>query len=257
MNFTQELVSNGIQRNFPLKELRKRILRIAASYIGQTTYGPRQGFNDAAFEQKMKNVGWVAPWHYCNFFVRLVYKEALTTGNQYVNSTLNYPGNWDGRLTHLKDIRKWSRTSFGMQDPYVERTRINYQVVNRYVNITDYSMVNWGRSVEPKNGFYTNKRSGQPNNLKIATQNSQRIVLPGDIITFDWEDSGRYNDHIGIYVCPADINCNKIICIEGNTTPYNQLNGVYKQVREAKLINGFGQLTVFPTNVRQETPQQP
>ena len=75
--------------NDPHVELRKRILKIAASYIGQTTYSSRKGFNDSAFESKMKNVGWSTTQHYCNYFCILVYKEALTTGNQYVNSTLN------------------------------------------------------------------------------------------------------------------------------------------------------------------------
>jgi len=251
MNIATEIASNGIKPNQPFKELRKRILQIAASYIGQTTYNSRKGFNDTAFEQKMKNVGWASTNHYCNFFCRLVYKEALTTGNQYVNSTLNYPGNWEGRLVHLKDIKKWKRGEYGMEDPYVEHTRSNYQLVSRYVNITDYSMTNWGTNSEEPEGVATTKREGQPKNLKYVTENSKRIVLPGDIITFDWSNSGRYNEHIGIYVCPADINCNNIITIEGNTTPTDKVNGVYKRVRAASLINGFGQLTVYPTNITQ------
>tara|TARA_R110001592_G_scaffold330169_1_gene612278 strand:- start:944 stop:1705 length:762 start_codon:yes stop_codon:yes gene_type:complete len=250
MDIATEINSNGIKSNSPLKELRKRILQIAASYIGQTTYNTRKGFNDAAFEQKMKNVGWQSNLHYCNNFVRLVYKEALTTGNQYVNSTLNYPGNWDGRLTHLKDIKAWKRKSFGMEDPFVEHTRYNYQLLSRYVNITDYSMTNWGTDSNKPLGIATSKRKGQPKNLKYVTENSQRIVLPGDIITFDWSNSGRYNDHIGLYVCPADINCKRIITIEGNTTPKGKVNGVWKCSRSAESINGFGQLTVLPTNVQ-------
>jgi len=236
--------------NLAFIELRKRILRIAASYIGQTTYTSgekrRAGFDDAAFEAKIKNVGWSSGQHYCNYFCRLVYKEALTNGNQYVNSTLNYPGNWEGRFGHLKDIRAWKRPKYGYLDPTVENTRKNYELVSRYVNITNYPMSKWGKQTT------TSKRKGFASNIKIATSPIQNLVLPGDIITFDWDNSGRYNDHIGIYVAPADAECNKIITIEGNTTPSGKRNGCYKCIRSASLINGFGQLTVLPKNINKE-----
>ena len=237
------------------KELRKRILRIAASYIGQTTYvkdgKKRYGFDDAAFETKMKNVGWQSTQHYCNYFCRLVYKEALTTGNQYVNSTLNYPGNWEKKLGHLKNVRTWKRSdtqAFGMLDPLVENTRKDYQLVQRYINITDYPISKWGTQTT------TSKRKGFAKNIAEASNPNQPFILPGDIITFDWDNSGRYNDHIGIYLAPADANCNRIITIEGNTGSGQKgsRNGCYKRIRPASDINGFGQLTVLPFNIQKQ-----
>jgi signal peptidase I len=234
------------------KELRKRILRIAASYIGQTTYvknGKRRyGFDDLAFETKMKNVGWQSTQHYCNYFCRLVYKEALTTGNQYVNSTLNYPDNWEGRFKHLKDIRKWKRGTFGLLDPQVENTRKNYQLVHRYINITNYPMSKWGTQTA------TSKRAGFAPNIVEASNPNQPYILPGDIITFDWNNKERYNQHIGIYLAPANANCTKIITIEGNcgSGQTSSRNGCYKRIRSAGDINGFGQLTVLPRNIQKQ-----
>ena len=70
--------------------------------------------------------------------------------------------------------------------------------------------------------------------------------MPGDIITFDFDNSERYNDHIGIYVAPANAECTKIICIEGNTGGgKSNKNGVWKKIRNAGSINGFGQLTTL------------
>ena len=222
--------------NDPHVELRKRILKIAASYIGQTTYSSRKGFNDSAFESKMKNVGWSTTQHYCNYFCILVYKEALTTGNQYVNSTLNYPGNWTGNLGYLKGIKEWKRKQWGLLDPQVENTRKNYQLLSRYINVTQYPMAKWGAETS------TSKRAGFAPNIKSATS-TPHTVMPGDIITFDWKNDGRYNDHIGIYVAPADAQCKNIITIEGNTN--SNPNGCFKKVRAASLINGFGQLTTI------------
>ena len=50
---------SGYQKGNELKDLRKRILEIAASYVGQTNYGgkARTGMNDPDFESKIKGVG--------------------------------------------------------------------------------------------------------------------------------------------------------------------------------------------------------
>ena len=249
------MADNSIYSAVPplaFKELRKRVLRIAASYIGQTTYvkdnKSRYGFDDSAFETKMKNVGWSSTQHYCNYFCRLVYKEALTTGNQYVNSTLNYPDNWEGRFGYLKDIREWKRPKYGYSDPTVENTRKNYQLVHRYINVTNYPMSKWGTQTA------TSKRKGFAANIAEASNPNQPFILPGDIITFDWSNNERYNDHIGIYLAPANASCTKIITIEGNTSSgqSNSRNGCYKRIRNASTINGFGQMTVLPFNVQKQ-----
>jgi len=58
---------------------------------------------------------------------------------------------------------------------------------------------------------------------------------PGDIVIFDWNGDSRH-DHTGIFV---EMDGNKVICIEGNTSPDhrgNQSNGggVYKRIRDKK-----------------------
>ena len=62
-------------------------------------------------------------------------------------------------------------------------------------------------------------------------------ILPGDAVYFNWTDSSRYVDHIGIYLCPASSDGSYIWTIEGNIS-----NGVYKKRRKSTLVQGIGQL---------------
>lgn len=49
---------------------------IALTYLGQTEKPKNSGFNDAEFEKKMKQVGFIKTHAWCAYFVELVFKEA-------------------------------------------------------------------------------------------------------------------------------------------------------------------------------------
>lgn len=49
---------------------------VAQKYIGQTEKPGNMGFNDADFERKMKEVGFVKGHAWCSYFCELVFKEA-------------------------------------------------------------------------------------------------------------------------------------------------------------------------------------
>ena len=82
--------------------------------------------------------------------------------------------------------------------------------------------------------------------LKLAI--SQHKVLPGDAIYFDWaKRKPGYSDtsHIGIYLCPGDINCTSIWTLEGNAPSdgNRKIQGVFKKHRKNPgYIRGFGRL---------------
>lgn len=49
---------------------------VALQYLGQTEKPKNSGFNDAEFERRMKEVGFVSGHAWCSYFVELVFKEA-------------------------------------------------------------------------------------------------------------------------------------------------------------------------------------
>lgn len=49
---------------------------VAQQYLGQTEKPGNMGFNDADFERKMKEVGFVKGHAWCAYFTELVFKEA-------------------------------------------------------------------------------------------------------------------------------------------------------------------------------------
>jgi hypothetical protein len=92
-----QIVNNSGTTN----DLRKRIIRIAASYIGQTELpGANPGWYDPRFETKMLNLP--QPWYvggaWCNYFCNLSWQEAYTTGNALVPPTTAYKSIWDTKL---------------------------------------------------------------------------------------------------------------------------------------------------------------
>jgi len=254
---------------YKFKNLRKRILEIGASYVGQVTENKKIGkdwtrayFEDPKFEKKMREVGWFLKQknpnighHYCNNFVRLVYKEAMSEGNSYVSSTTARPNTWNNRgsggylvppvnVDGGTNIEEWvgsGQKTYGAQNPLVESTRKSYQIPNRYVSITNNPTFDKGIS--------GNKNLGSAIKMKEYTESNK--ILPGDFVTFDWnaasdnksssKSSGRFNQHIGIYIAPATSDYSKIYCIEGNCTS-NGRNGVWIKTRNISTVNGFGQL---------------
>jgi len=92
-----QIVANSGTTN----ELRKRIVKIAASYVGQTELpGNNLGWYDPRFEVKMKSL--TVPWQlthaWCNYFTNLCWTEAYTTGNSIVPSTTLYQSVWNTKL---------------------------------------------------------------------------------------------------------------------------------------------------------------
>ena len=89
-------------------DLRKRIIRIAASYVGQYELPPpptqgdgwNEGWYDPRFETKMLDLK--SPWQkgqpWCNWFTNLCWTEAYTTGNALVPSTTSYQSIWNTKL---------------------------------------------------------------------------------------------------------------------------------------------------------------
>jgi len=49
---------------------------VALKYLGETEKPGNSGFNDADFEKKMKEVGFVKGHAWCSYFAELVFKEA-------------------------------------------------------------------------------------------------------------------------------------------------------------------------------------
>lgn len=49
---------------------------VALKYLGQTEKPGNSGFNDATFERKMNDVGFVKGHAWCSYFAELVFKEA-------------------------------------------------------------------------------------------------------------------------------------------------------------------------------------
>jgi hypothetical protein len=92
-----QIVANAGTTN----ELRKRIVKIAASYVGQTELpGDNIGWYDPRFEVKMKNLKnpWQLTHKWCNYFTNLCWTEAYTTGNALVPSTTTYQSIWNTKL---------------------------------------------------------------------------------------------------------------------------------------------------------------
>ena len=239
---------SGLEKGLPLKELRKRILKIAASYVGQTTYGTRSGFNDGKFEQRIKKVGWSKGLHYCNFTVRMIWYEAMGPGNNIVPATTAHPGSWtetqrkinlelpvDTRGgTTLPDYKYgYYRPKYGAQDPTVTGSRLNYTKLMRFVSVTNNPTYKTGKG--------SSKNKGSSSNAKELLGGG--YVLPGDAITFNWAPGSnpRFSNHIGIYLGPANSSYSKIFTIEGNCSAHGK-NGVWLKTRNISVVDGFCQL---------------
>ena len=71
---------------------------------------------------------------------------------------------------------------------------------------------------------YTNGFAGCQTAVAFFRKQGRIVAVPepGDIVFFDWNNDGRF-DHCGIFV--EKIDGERMICIEGNTSPNNQSNG--------------------------------
>ena len=57
--------------------LLENVLATARKYLGQTEKTSNTGWNDPAFEAKMKLMGWAKPNPWCAYFTELVWKEGF------------------------------------------------------------------------------------------------------------------------------------------------------------------------------------
>lgn len=228
-------------------ELRKRIIRIAASYVGQLEIKPNKGFLDPTYEEMYKSIKWKPGLEWCNYSMWLWWYQAFTVGNDYVSSTSNYPNIFDAPERHsmhpdnIKNVDNDFRYA-------VKPSSVDSQPPGsgKYRGFMDPGTVN------SKNHFQKIKRwvpiNCDSSKLKPAIQNHK--ILPGDAIYYDWQRrKPGFSDtsHIGMYLCPGDINCNTIWTIEGNATndAKSSLQGVWKKNRRGAVlsqIRGFGQL---------------
>tara|TARA_R110001592_G_scaffold99985_5_gene284265 strand:+ start:6267 stop:6980 length:714 start_codon:yes stop_codon:yes gene_type:complete len=226
----------------PLKELRKKIIKIAASYVGQTSIsGQNSAKNDPIFDKKLRGVGWsAAAW--CNWTVLLIYKEALIGGNMLVDGIGDSDRNFENKRRYIplpvdssksgkiisSPTKGYYRNDYSLQTPHTTATRSNFQKFNRFISINEDGGLG---------------RKGSPSKFKKYAEGG--YILPGDSVLFDWAGTNpRTEDHIGIYVAPANSSYTKAICIEGNTSATGKPNGVYLKVRNVPNIMGFNQLVL-------------
>jgi surface antigen len=87
--------------------MKDKIVTIAKSYIGKTEKANNSGFNDAIFEQRMKETGWVKGASWCSYFAELVWSEAYkgTELESEVKSTFN--GSATATYKNF-DLAKWT-----------------------------------------------------------------------------------------------------------------------------------------------------
>ena len=265
-DFEYEGVSYFFEQPNLLKDLRTRIIKIAASYVGQTgakagsgTQSKPKNFKDPLFEEKLKNIGLLKqPW--CNMFCRLVYAEAFFGGNAlYPTPPSNPSGNsWDSNnFSKHSSIANKYQISLKNQNP-----SINYNQPTRGAN--DFAV---GHTVDnfmkrlTKNRFIDlagNKSASALAIYKDSTKKGilinefkkNKIILPGDLIIFDNTKNGYLNksagrekgaDHIGIYIGGTS----NTQVIDGNYS--NSVKNRNANIDGDLTIRGFVQLTTVET----------
>jgi hypothetical protein len=170
-------------------ELRKRIVKIAFSYVGNNEVkGNNLGWHDKIFEAKMKNwsdinMKWSSPMAWCNCFTNLVWKEAYTTGNALVPATTEYQSIWDTKLNGGK-LNPLSRG--------VSSTNQYFQAKKQFINFSE---------------------------AKAGTL----LPEPGDMISFNYPGGG----HIGLVVGTKVVNgkLTDVATVEGNVGPKDPRDG--------------------------------
>ena len=247
-----EIIDNITNESFiGEKELRKRIIRIAASYVGQeeirTKKEDNQGWVDPTYQKMYEELDWSSPKHYCNFSVWLWWYQAFTIGNNYVDSTTSYPNIFDSPLRHsmhpnnIKNIKsnfKYKRKKTPKKKRYPE---YQYPGSGREEGFMDPGTVNSNPNFKDIKKWVPIDYDGS----KVKSVIEKQDVLPGDAIYYGW--AKKRTKHIGIYLCPATNDGSSIWTIEGNASkPSNSsIEGVWKIHRKGSILDkiyGFGQL---------------
>jgi hypothetical protein len=195
--------------------IRARIIKVAASYVGQFESLPPQnpGWYDPDYQDKfqksnpkLKDVNWFKGQPWCAWFCQLVWREAYNTGNKYVND-------WDEAITpgfkaQYKDIWDNYLSAGGTITAGVSNCRDNFQRKNKFITMNDALT---GRS----------------------------LPQPGDIAVYG-------GSHVDLVVKPFVSNDGKLTgfsSIGGNTGKANLKNGgetkYYERQGSWKSVVGF------------------
>ena len=194
--------------------IRARIIKVAASYVGQFESLPAQnpGWYDPDYQDKfqksnptLKYSNWTKTQPWCAWFCQLVWREAYNTGNKYVND-------WDEAITpglkeQYKDIWNSYLSAGGIITAGVSTCRANFQRKNKFITLQDALT---GRS----------------------------LPQPGDIAVYNYS-------HVDIVVKPFVSNgkLTGFSSIGGNTGAANARNGgetkYYKNKSDWKSVVGF------------------
>ncbi len=248
-----------------LVDLRKRIIKIAASYVGQVNIRNANGpfsFNDPEFQKKMVNIGWYPSYlssagkkvssEWCNYFCRLVYAEAFYGGNaipslsgpsaytDISNFTKNSSGTYKISLSGSNST-PYQHSYYGALDATVGHTVSNFlnhlTIGSRWIDLA-------GDLSEKYEFVYNQNESGVINSGKknlFKKFIAAKAILPGDLMIFDWENDLKEGNgkvkgaqHIGIYVGGSD----DTMVIDGNMS-----NKVKYRSPGIKDIRGICQLT--------------
>jgi len=131
--------------------IRSRIVRIAASYAGQfeienpgqnihgnkKTYSQNPGWWDPDYQAKFSNPNpklqysnWTPPQPWCAWFCQVVWKEAYTTGNAYVDPPTQY-------ATEYKDIWNDYLSAGGAITAGVSTAKANFQKLKKFITLQD------------------------------------------------------------------------------------------------------------------------
>ena len=124
--------------------IRARIIKVAASYVGQFESLPAQnpGWYDPDYQDKfqksnptLKYSNWTKTQPGCAWFCQLVWREAYNTGNKYVND-------WDEAITpglkeQYKDIWDSYLSAGGIITAGVSTCRANFQRKNKFITLQD------------------------------------------------------------------------------------------------------------------------
>jgi hypothetical protein len=131
--------------------IRSRIVRVAASYVGQfeienpgrnvngnnQVYSQNPGWWDPDYQAKFSNPNpklqysnWTPPQPWCAWFCQVVWKEAYTTGNAYVGSPNQYAAEY-------KDIWNNYLSAGGAITAGVSFAKTNFQKLKKFITLQD------------------------------------------------------------------------------------------------------------------------
>ena len=223
LNLTE--IANIVTQSGTTDPLRKRIITIAASYVGQNeTPGNNSGWHDPLFQAKMtpsttgNDWGWGKGAAWCDYFASLVWYEAYTVGNALVDPANFFYKSIFNR-SGLNGLNKGAKANqpnppTGPFGSFVDYTRQYFIKMGKYITIK-----------EAKSG--------------------KKLPQPGDMFT---TRNNKGENHIGIVakVFTKNGKLTQISTIEGNTGASNPRDGGETKYRQEfwsmSIVHGFCQV---------------